>query len=140
MGTELGINAFCPIICERSSVREQFRTDKWRRWSVEACKQCGGNILPRIDDVQDFKSLLDTVGAYDFAIFGDMQGQQCDWKAEIGRSRKILIFVGPEGGFTDGEVDQMRKAGVAGMRIGPHVLRIETAGVALTSAVQFSAR
>jgi len=55
MGTEVGVSEFQPVICERSSVREQFRSDKWRRWTIEACKQCGGRFLPVVHETVDLK-------------------------------------------------------------------------------------
>jgi len=136
MGTEIGVSAFCPIICERSSVREQFRTDKWRRWTIDACRQCGSNVLPEVREAMELGRLLTTVNEYDSVIYGDMVGQRRNWPTGLAKARKMLILVGPEGGFTDEEIAQIHEAGAAGLRIGHNILRIETAGVAICSVIQ----
>jgi 16S rRNA (uracil1498-N3)-methyltransferase len=136
MGTELGVSVFYPVICERSSVREHFRVEKWHRWGIEACKQSGNNFLPEVKEAVHFKDLTSTIGDYSLAAYGDTHGgPNSEVAAKLQTANNVLIFVGPEGGFTDEEVEVLRQAGAVAVRIGQHILRIETAAVALCALV-----
>jgi 16S rRNA (uracil1498-N3)-methyltransferase len=136
MGTELGVSVFYPVICERSSVREQFRAEKWHRWTVEACKQSGNNFLPEVKEAAHFKDVISTIGGYDLAAYGDTEGGQSpEAAAKVQGANNVLIFVGPEGGFTDAEGEVLGQAGAVAVRIGRNILRIETAAVALCALV-----
>lgn len=134
-GTELGINEFWPLIFERSSVR-RVSLDKWQRWSIEACKQCGRNRLPKIVEPMALDHTLQRLGRFDLKIYGSAEGaclpdrtrMPPDWK-------QAIIFVGPEGGFTDDELRLLNSHDVMPFRVGDHILRIETAGLAITAAV-----
>jgi 16S rRNA (uracil1498-N3)-methyltransferase len=137
MSTELGVSVFYPVICERSSVREQFRVEKWHRWGIEACKQSGNNFLPEVKETAHFKDLISTIGDYSLAAYGDTQeyGPNPEGLMKVQAANDVLIFVGPEGGFTGEELQLMHQAGAVAIRIGQHILRIETAAVALCALV-----
>jgi len=132
-GTELGIDAFWPMICERSAIR-RFSTDKWLRWAIEACKQSGRNRLPEISQPISLPRALAEAGKFDLKIFGatysDNTSPQLveDW-------RDAIIYVGPEGGFTAQEVILMESHGVLPVTVGRFVLRIETAATALAATI-----
>ncbi|MFA5864010.1 MAG: RsmE family RNA methyltransferase [Phycisphaerae bacterium] len=138
MATELGISVFRPIIFARSSVREQFRSEKWRRWTIEACKQCGMNYLPELKEAIDFKDLIKMVGEYDLTIFGHTKSTMGnDLSERLKQSETILLVVGPEGGFTEDELLGLQNIGALPIQIGQNILRIETAAVALSTVITF---
>jgi len=160
--TELGAWAVWPLATERGSVRAAGRQMPagWRRRAVEAAKQCGRLWLPEIAepasldealarcsaDPPDVMLLADpSPGA---ASLGDvLSAVRADHGHAPRRSSgtssgvamppeiRIVGFVGPEGGFTEEESARLRAAGSRPVRLAEHVLRVETAAVALAAAV-----
>ncbi len=138
MCSELGIWRFSPIIFSRSSVRENFRTGKWHRWAIQACKQSRRNYLPQIDTPVSFDDFINrNVQEYDCIILGEYGSKNSleNIKNCLIAKRNILIVIGPEGGFTEQELSDIRSAGAIDMFVGRHILRTETAAVALSAAV-----
>lgn len=134
-GTEIGIDRFWPIVSDRSSVR-RVGLDKWRRWSIEACKQCGRNRLPQFAEPVRLGAALAGLDEFDLRIYGSASGSSgCDFSQVAGNWQNAIVFVGPEGGFTDDEIRELEDHAVGPIRIGRNVLRIETAAVALASAL-----
>jgi 16S rRNA (uracil1498-N3)-methyltransferase len=135
MATELGVNYFMPVIFERSSVREQFRPEKWQRWVVEACKQCRAHYLPEVTSPVRFADFIRTLSSTDLLIYGDTASAQNPLSSQqVTSAERLVIFVGPEGGFTESETLALSQAGAFPLRIGRQILRIETAAIALTTA------
>jgi len=137
MCTELGISKFLPVVFSRSSVRENFRIEKWVRWSIQACKQSRRNYLPVITEPMGFDNFINSIHEYDCVIYGEHQASNKN-RIELTNKENILIIVGPEGGFTSDEIETMQSQGASAMRIGQHILRIETSAVALSTAVIWS--
>lgn len=101
--------------------------------AVAACEQCGRNRIPA---VAAFDSLADGLraggGAATFALLPDADARlPCAVDTD-----DLRIVIGPEGGFSDDERNLLRQAGALGARLGPRVLRTETAGVAALAALQ----
>lgn len=106
------------------------RLQRWRDLAAAACCQCGRNRLPQVELADDLAAALRAAG-------GAGQHWILDPRATAGLqagSGPVTFAVGPEGGFTDAEVDLARGLGYAGLRLGPRVLRTETAGLAAISA------
>ncbi len=135
MCTEIGVAFFYPLVCERSSVREQFRPEKWRRWTIEACKQSGNNFLPEVKDIVRFTEIIPKAGKFDLVVYGDTFPAQNFDGFNKHKPDTALIVVGPEGGFTSEETKLLTDAGAVPCRIGQNILRIETAAVALCTLV-----
>lgn len=128
---ELGITRLIPLETERSKqVETRMRDaaiDKARKRAREACKQSGNPWLPRIDDLLPFDALRQAAtGARWF--FGDPDGAPMPG---VAADAPVAWAIGPEGGFTDDEVGQLRDGlGATGVWFGPHILRFETAAAA----------
>ncbi len=133
MCTETGVNIFQPVIFQRSSVRDKFNIEKWQRWTIEACKQCGANYLPKVFPPLRFADFISTISRFESVIFGDSESASA--KVSFSGTKKILLIVGPEGGLTEGERSELRDNSAVGIRIGTNVLRVETAGVAICAAI-----
>jgi len=138
--TELGVGRFVPLRTRRSVVHP--RTDRLERAVIEASKQCGRNVLMEIAPVTDWESycvpaapdalrLVAHTGTTELTMTTVAAG------ALIARAR-VMVAVGPEGGFTGDEVDCARGAGWTVVRLGPRILRVETAAVALAAYFGFS--
>lgn len=147
MCTEVGVDTFQPIIYARSSVREKLSYQKWQRWAIEACKQSYRNYLPVIESSCRFDEFLEREelkGAFlllaDIRISGALSlnslgGAIRDF-IQSGISRRIVVFIGPEGGFTEDERAHALLKGAKGVSIGRYTLRIETACVVVSSVVK----
>ena len=132
MATQLGMTQFVPLVCARSVVQPgagwQARA---QRICVEACKQSRRLTLPGLSEPMPLAA----------ALAAAKETTPCVWFAHPGASTRpsggvipssgVAMFVGPEGGFTDEEVAQAERTGVARVDLGSQLLRIETAAVAL---------
>jgi 16S rRNA (uracil1498-N3)-methyltransferase len=124
--TELGVTNFVPLRTARSVVHPK-DIDKLRRHVIEACKQCGRNVLMGVAPVIDWK---------DYATRGDlaplrMLAHPGGEDLAAGAGEDVACAVGPEGGFTEEEVALARQAGWRVVSLGPRILRVETAALAL---------
>lgn len=137
MTTQLGMNAFTPLVCTHSVVVPT-RADRWQRICIEACKQSRRAWLPQLyaaasplAAIQAFRSIsADSAGCVLFAH----PGGRALAVADVSASR-CLLLIGPEGGFSEEEVASMTAAGAARIDLGAGILRVETATVALLAAL-----
>lgn len=137
---ELGVTRIVPLISGRSVVRlDEDRWDKkmehWRGIVIAACAQSGRTCLPELEPALALPSWLDGDRAHGDRLTLDPRGRHS--LRELPRATgPVTLLVGPEGGLSDGELDHARRCGFVGIRIGPRVLRTETAGVAAMAALQ----
>ena len=143
--TELGVSAIQPVVTERTEVRlDAERADRrlhhWQGVASAACEQCGRARVPDIAEPRALGAWLGSVedGAIRLAL--DPEGgtlkEHADAMAGTCPGTPIVVVVGPEGGFSDRDQAQLRAAGFHGLRLGPRILRTETAGVAAVAALQ----
>lgn len=118
---EIGVGAITPIRCERS-VRDP-QVSRAQRVAREASKQCGRAGITQVNAVQDFTTLADTGVRL---ILLDPQGQAAD----VGKPTATGLVIGPEGGFSDDELDQLQGWGASAVKLASTILRIETAALA----------
>jgi len=139
--TELGVARIVPLVTERTEVkldedRAERRMAHWHGVLASACEQSGRNLLPELDPPQRLDRWLGALGdsaALRLALLpdGDSTLRQLP-SVENG----AILAVGPEGGFSDNDVVMFRHAGFHGLRLGPRILRTETAGIAALAALQ----
>jgi 16S rRNA (uracil1498-N3)-methyltransferase len=136
---ELGISRIVPVNTERSVVnlkgeRLQKRMEHWRGVIISACEQCGRNTLPELLPL----SSLDNWLQQPF----EGRGLLLDHRATTGISALDLqgnactLLIGPEGGLSEREQRAAVAAGYLGLRLGPRVLRTETAALTALAAIQ----
>ena len=127
---ELGVHALVPVLCERSVVQpgENSVAGRWMDLLFEACKQSGNPFLPVVTNPMPFAEALaharETCGV--LVVGSNRTGVF----PELGTARDAAFFVGPEGGFTDAEMEAISAAGAVPLRIGDWTLRVETAAAA----------
>ncbi len=143
---ELGIAHWIPFISERSvptpgAKRLAARMERWQKIVQESVKQCHRAKLPEISATKTFKDLLDDGQSCDVKIvFYENENATLNslMKPSVPASpRNILLILGPEGGFSDGEIEMVRAAGCLIAGLGPRTLRAETATIAACALVQF---
>jgi len=135
--TEIGVTIVTPLLAERSQrPPNSAQLAKLRRAVIEASKQCGRNQLMEISEpissVDFFQSSL-----ADFRWIADTSGDASLWQPR-GLAESAVFAVGPEGGFTEAEVSAAVASGFQRLRLGPRVLRVETAATVIASATSLS--
>lgn len=140
--TELGVAAIIPLYSERSVVVESSRgkLDRWRRLAKSAAAQCGRDKIPKIAEPVPFSDLLEAFSDYDCVLFPwELAGNaplRDRLPSLVAGARRILVVVGPEGGFAHSEAEAAERGGAHIIGLGPRILRTETAAlvaVALTN-------
>jgi 16S rRNA (uracil1498-N3)-methyltransferase len=133
MTTQLGMAAFRPLECQRSVVKSgSMARARWQRICAEACKQSRRPHLPTIHlPATPAQVLADTNGC-DIWVADPTGVKIAAVKAERASGR-LLLMVGPEGGFSDNELAHLLRAGGQMINLGDSILRIETAAVVLLS-------
>jgi 16S rRNA (uracil1498-N3)-methyltransferase len=138
--TELGVSAIAPVLCARSVVRldaAQAAT-KLRHWQAilaAACEQSGRSVLPELRPPEPLRAWLarPTAAGLRVVLDADADAELAEMPAPTGA---IDLLIGPEGGFDDDEIEAARGAGFRPARLGPRVLRTETAGVVALTVLQ----
>jgi 16S rRNA (uracil1498-N3)-methyltransferase len=137
--TELGVAAIIALPAERSVVRlddegQRKRSEHWRSIAVSACEQCGRNRIPTIEVVADLCAAIARSPATDRRVLLEPDAEHS--LAALTQSSGMTLLIGPEGGFADAEVALARAHGFIPCRLGPRVLRAETAPVAALAVIQ----
>ena len=136
---ELGVNRILPLTTARSQVRlsgERLdrRMQHWRGVIIHACEQCGRNRLPELLAMQPLDTALAAPAPERTTLLldpGAVHGP-----GGLQQVQALSLLIGPEGGLAPPERDQARAAGFRGVRLGPRILRTETAGLAALAALQ----
>jgi 16S rRNA (uracil1498-N3)-methyltransferase len=138
---ELGIAAVQPIYSERSIVRlDERRTGTrlahWRQVAASACEQCGRNAVPQVFEplaMIDWFAALDVAPAEGLRLL--MAPAATQRLHDLPRPTALMLLAGPEGGFSENEIDLALQRGFIAVRLGPRILRTETAALAALAAV-----
>jgi 16S rRNA (uracil1498-N3)-methyltransferase len=126
--TELGVASFTPLRTARSVVHpHETKLEKMQRHVIEASKQCGRNVLLQVRPMVDWPAFCRSAELPPRRVLAHPGGEE--WRREP-RSDTVAA-VGPEGGFTEDEIALARAAGWRVMDLGPRILRVETAAIAL---------
>ncbi|WP_028919129.1 16S rRNA (uracil(1498)-N(3))-methyltransferase [Pseudoxanthomonas suwonensis] len=139
--TELGVAAVLPVSGERTEVRlDPERAGKrlahWRSVVESACEQSGRARVPEVAAPAALDVAAQALHGEGLRLVLDPQGEHRLESLERPASATAWIAIGPEGGWSPRDRDILRAAGFTGLRLGPRVLRTETAGLAAISALQ----
>lgn len=135
--TEIGVSAFIPLISEHSEVNPgSGKTERWRRLALAAMKQSCRSIWPDVNEPTPFFELCQTIKNFDLAILAHPTENDIlkDLASQV-MPQKVLLMVGPEGGFTEEEIEFAQKSGCKLLSLGPRRLRSETAGLVAATKV-----
>ena len=138
--TELGVVGIVPIVTDRTEVkldaeRAERRVAHWEAVVASACEQSGRSRLPTIAEpvkLSDWAASLDESAGLRLALDPDGDIAPRDLPAES----RATLAVGPEGGLSDHDLATLAVAGFRSLRLGPRILRTETAGLAAIAAMQ----
>ena len=135
---ELGVTKIVPVITARcngqfSGQRADKKRAHWEGVIISACEQSGRNMMPSLADIQDYEQML--------AHYNQGTRLILDPTAELGfnnleQQTEVSLLIGPEGGFSDEEVQQANSSGFQSLRFGPRILRTETAAISAVAVIQ----
>lgn len=139
--TELGVSQIIPMLSERC-VAKKAKLGRWQKIAKEASEQCGRADLPAITELQSFAQVLSQGKNFDLALI--------PWELEKTITLKqvlknltaekpltLLIVIGPEGGFSQQEVEQAKAHAFTSVSLGPRILRTETVALNLLSIINY---
>ena len=122
--TELGVSEIIPFISERTAF-PKIKAESLRPSVISALKQCGGKSDVKISETLSFARLA-SAGGYNEKYFADINGGSLK---DIQTSGKILLAIGPEGGLTEKESEELKNGGFKPVKLNKRILRAETAAI-----------
>lgn len=143
--TELGVTSVIPVLTARSNVRldpdsAARKQQHWQAVVIAACEQCGRNRVPNVQMPVDLaEALASTANGLRLLLAPDDSARSLRnllTNPPAGAPDSITLLVGPEGGFDSAEIARATQAGFVACRLGPRVLRTESAALAALAVLQ----
>ncbi len=147
---ELGAYEIIPVEMKRCIVKLQEKDklkkiQRWQKISEVACKQCGRNLIPKINPIIKTKNICDLIKEYDLFLVAYENEQEKtikqalkELKEEYGlQDVKIGVLIGPEGGIAPEEVDSLQNYGAITVSLGKRILRTETVALNVLSVIMY---
>ena len=126
--TEIGIEQITPLLCDRSE-RKKIRTDRLNKILLSAMKQSIKASLPQLNELTDFRDFIQTQNSDSKFIAYCNDDDLKNLKEEYSNGENVTILIGPEGDFSQKEVELAIQNGFRGISLGKSRLRTETAGI-----------
>jgi 16S rRNA (uracil1498-N3)-methyltransferase len=142
--SEIGVDTFIPCRSERTIVKVDLagaakKQERWQKIARSAAEQSHSTTVPVVAPVADLNELFKQVTPGQLAII-PWENEKTTGLKNILRgtaARDIIVFIGPEGGFSDKEITAAKYAGVIPVSLGSRILRTETAGIVVSSIVRY---
>ncbi len=143
---ELGVHSIIPVATKRCVVKLDdkkagSKISRWQGIAEAAAKQSKRGIIPQIGNVMTFKQALSYVQDFDVKLIpyehAEDMGKTKAILENVKPGQRIAVFIGPEGGFDDGEIEQALAAEVTPITLGKRILRTETAGFTIMSWLMY---
>ncbi len=144
--TQLDVAVIIPMMATRCVVRLEkdsaARLARWRKIALNAAEQSQRRVLPVIEPVLNLGEVLEKGQEYQLKMIPTLIGATKPLQSTVANvaPTSIIVLIGPEGDFTQEEVGQAMQAGFIPVSLGPTVLRVETAAVAVASFLKLSFR
>lgn len=144
--TEIGVRQIIPLITKRVVIKNESNNNKkinrWRKISLESCKQCKRSLIPEITMPIEFETLNSELEKMDLIIVPYEDQKDLGIKSVIKslegmKINKVGIVIGPEGGFEESEIEYLKDSGAYIVTLGPRILRTETAGLVTSSIIMY---
>lgn len=134
---ELGVTHIYPLVTRNCVVKaERIKIDRWRRIIKEACKQCRRSWFPYMDKIWGLEEVISALDWVGVRIVCTPSREACSLKEIPDRDPgSIAVMIGPEGDFTNKELELMRSKGWVPVRLGKTILRAETAAISVLGAI-----
>ena len=136
--TELGIQKFIPLLCERSVVRE-INIKRVEKIITEACEQSNRITVPKIQELQRLDEFIKNFPDNGKIVFCDINSESKDLKNKLPKKNPICILIGPEGDFSEEERQLIiNYKNVISITLAKNILRAETAAIASTTILNYN--
>ena len=144
--TEIGVSKIIPAITDRVIVKLDDKNidkkvERWNKIALEASKQSGRQKIPVVEKPINLKKLIENISKYDILLLPYECEKVITLKSILKNVSKdcknIAIMIGPEGGFSDEEIESLNLENVKRVTLGPRILRTETAGLATLAIVLY---
>jgi len=142
---ELGVNTIIPVICQRSNLKLNKENaikkhSHWKNVTISACEQSGRSTLPHLNEILTLETLTSSLDSEALKIILDPASSTTLKDIDSDQLKKcknrIEVLIGPEGGLNDEEINYLKSQQFTNICFGPRILRTETAGPAIISAMQ----
>ena len=146
---ELGVSEITPVEMKRCISKIEDKTkikkiDRWQKISEVAAKQCGRDIVPKVNGIINIKNICNLTSEYDIVLLAYENEEENTLKNELlslknrtNEELKIGIIIGPEGGLDKEEVEILIENGAKSITLGKRILRTETVAFVLTSIIMY---
>ena len=143
---ELGVDRIVPVSTKRAVVKldakkEETRLKRWNTISESAAKQSGRGVIPEVSGVMSFEKALEEAKKLEVLLIpyerAEHMAETRRVMGEIRPGQSVGVFIGPEGGFEESEVEEAVTAGAKAITLGKRILRTETAGLAVMSMLSY---
>lgn len=141
--TELGLARIAPFVAARTvgDGDRAGKLERWRRLAKSAAQQCGRTDVPDVAPPCSFSDLVATFAAYDVVLLPWELAQNLPLRERlpdlVRAVRRVLVVIGPEGGFSEDEARAAEAAGAHLVSLGSRILRTETAGLVVAGALRY---
>lgn len=145
-GTELGASRFLPFEAARSVTKwnkkkGKSRLKRFRKIVKEASEQSHRQLLPEVDEPKSIAQLIEASDGYDVKIVAyEEEAKTNELKTafdSLGHGDKMIVCIGPEGGFSKDEIELLKEHGFQSVRLGPRILRTETASLYVLASLSY---
>lgn len=143
---EIGVNEIVPVITERCISKintdkdAQNKVSRWQKIGLEAAKQSNRGVVPQICAPMKFNEAVNLASKFDLSVIPYEKESSNGLKAIVSRCSAVKtasIFIGPEGGFSEQEIQLAESNGINKLTLGPRILRTETAGIVALSLMMY---
>ena len=143
---ELGVYEIVPVATKRAVVKlddkkASKKVERWNSIAESGAKQSGRNVIPKVTDVMTWKQAMEYAKALDIVLIPYELAEGMEKTKEIISGLKpgqdIAIFIGPEGGFEETEINAAMEAQITPVTLGKRILRTETAGFTILSWIMY---
>lgn len=146
---ELGVNSIIPVSLKRCVVKlegkdQNKKIERWQKIAESAAKQCGRNIIPKIENIIKIKQFEELSKNYDSLIVAYENEKEYTLKQEIQKIKqsnkkelKIAVVIGPEGGLAEEEIETLKNYGANIVTLGKRILRTETVTLNILSILMY---
>lgn len=143
---ELGVHEVIPVATKRAVVKldakkEKSKLSRWQAIAEAAAKQSKRACIPQIANVMSFKEAIQKAGEMDVKLIPYEMAEDMSYTRDVIRKispgQSVAVFIGPEGGFAEEEIELAKSNGVSPITLGKRILRTETAGMTLLSILMY---
>lgn len=142
--TELGVARIVPLVTERTigDAARGGKVERWRRLARAAAQQCGRLRVPEVSEAVGWDAFLSQAGPDDRLLMPWELAERVPLRdrlpAAVAGARRVVVLIGPEGGIGHGEAERATAAGAQALSLGSRILRTETAGLVVVSALLYA--